>query len=284
MPQSPLSRRRFVQSVPLFAAGSAALAASPRVIAAMRGHAAPAAQDAAGWTASVHGEFPAQNPALAREMVGVSHGNVARVKELLAMHPALAKASWDWGFGDHETALGAASHVGNREIASMLIDHGAPPTLFSATMLGQLDIVRALCEAHPGVQRNPGPHGITLLAHAKFGGEAAKPVHDYLLALGDADLGPANLPLTDDERNRYVGTYSFGEGETDALIVEHDRATLWLKRGPAGTRRGLSHAGDHTFTPAGAAKVMIRFTLDDGAANAAAVTVIDGPWMLEARR
>ena len=46
--------------------------------------------------------FPAQHPFLAREMVGVAHGNLARVKELVTAHPALAKASWDWGFGDWE--------------------------------------------------------------------------------------------------------------------------------------------------------------------------------------
>ena len=37
--------------------------------------------------------FPSHDPALAREMVGVSHGNVARVRELLEAHPALAKAA-----------------------------------------------------------------------------------------------------------------------------------------------------------------------------------------------
>ena len=37
-----------------------------------------------------------------------------RVKELVGRQPALAKATWDWGFGDWETSLGAASHVGHR--------------------------------------------------------------------------------------------------------------------------------------------------------------------------
>src|SRR5262249_873560 len=67
--------------------------------------------------AAVPGTFPGTPPELAREMVAVSHGNVKRVRELVEAHPALAKAAWDWGFGDWETALGAASHVGNREIA-----------------------------------------------------------------------------------------------------------------------------------------------------------------------
>jgi len=65
------------------------------------------------------------------------------------------KAVWDWGFGDWESALGAASHVGNREIAEYLIAHGARPSLFSATMLGHLDVVKAFIAAQPGVTENP---------------------------------------------------------------------------------------------------------------------------------
>jgi hypothetical protein len=60
--------------------------------------------------------FPTQAPELVQEMVVVAHGNITRVKELVSNQPTLAKATWDWGFGDWETALGAASHVGNREI------------------------------------------------------------------------------------------------------------------------------------------------------------------------
>ena len=86
--------------------------------------------------AGVPDAFPSHPPDLVREMVGVSHGKVARVRELLGQHPSLAKAGWDWGFGDWETALGAASHVGNREIAELLLAHGARPDLFTAAMLG----------------------------------------------------------------------------------------------------------------------------------------------------
>jgi hypothetical protein len=113
--------------------------------------------------------FPAHEPETVKEMVTVSHGNVARVRELLSGRPALANAGWDWGFGDWETSLGAASHVGNREIAALLLASGARPTIFSAAMLGQVDVVRAFVTASPGIQRTRGPHGITLLAHARAG-------------------------------------------------------------------------------------------------------------------
>ena len=125
---------------------------------------------------TIRADYPSQEPELVQEMVVVSHGNVARVKELVARQPTLAKAAWDWGFGDWEDAVGAASHVGNREIAELLLASGARPTMFSAAMLGQLDVVKAFVAASPGAQRIRGPHGITLLSHAKAGGAAAAEV------------------------------------------------------------------------------------------------------------
>jgi hypothetical protein len=120
--------------------------------------------------------LPRQDPALAKEVVGVSHGNLARLRELVERQPALARASVDWGFGDWETALGAAAHTGRREIAELLLANGAPPSLFSAAMLGQVDVVRALVAARPGVQGMLGPHGITLLAHARTGDRWRRPI------------------------------------------------------------------------------------------------------------
>ncbi len=118
-------------------------------------------------TASVYDVFPSQDRALVRETVTVSHGNFGRVRELVEASPALAKANWDWGYGDWESALGAASHMGNRDIAKFLIEHGARPNIFSAAMLGQLDVVKSFVASSPGVQRTHGPHGITLLSHAE---------------------------------------------------------------------------------------------------------------------
>src|SRR5262245_26832962 len=79
--------------------------------------------------------FPSHSLPLSREMVIASHGNLPRVKTLLSRWPTLAKAAIDWGYGDWEDALGAASHTGRREIADLLVANGARPTLFSAAML-----------------------------------------------------------------------------------------------------------------------------------------------------
>src|SRR5438552_3190523 len=66
--------------------------------------------------------FPAQDPDLVKEMVIVSHGNRERVEALLKESPRLANASYDWGFGDWETCLGAASHTGRKKIAAALLE------------------------------------------------------------------------------------------------------------------------------------------------------------------
>src|SRR5262245_26523970 len=172
MPSTPsiqLSRRG------LLAAGSTLLLARPSFSLPEAPGPTPAPSEAA-----VPDTFPAQPPELVQEVVRVSHFDPARVRELVEKSPALARAAWDWGYGDWESALGAASHVGNREIAEILIAHGARPDLFTAAMLGQLDTVRAFVAASPGIQKTRGPHGITLLAHARAGGEKALPVLRYL--------------------------------------------------------------------------------------------------------
>ncbi|MEP0803934.1 MAG: ankyrin repeat domain-containing protein [Chloroflexota bacterium] len=120
---------------------------------------------------------------LVQEFVGNAHGNLERVKELLAQEPALVNATWDWGGGDFETALGAASHMGRRDIATFLLERGARLDLFAAAMLGKLDIVQAALEAFPQAIHTPGPHGIPLITHAEAGGEEAKAVLEYLFSL-----------------------------------------------------------------------------------------------------
>jgi hypothetical protein len=117
---------------------------------------------------------------LFQQFIGNAHGDLNRIKELLAQEPAMINACWDWGGGDFETGLGAASHMGRRDIAVFMLENGARLDLFAAAMLGKLDIVRATLEAFPETVRTPGPHGIPLIAHAKAGGEDAKEVLEYL--------------------------------------------------------------------------------------------------------
>ena len=127
--------------------------------------------------------IPALEVSIVQEFVGKAHGDLDRVQELLAQEPSLINATWDWGGGDFETALGAASHMGRRDIAELLLEHGARLDLFAATMLGKLEIVKAVLTAFPDAINIPGPHGIPLIAHATAGGDEAREVLKYLESL-----------------------------------------------------------------------------------------------------
>lgn len=116
---------------------------------------------------------PALSGDLVKEFVIAGHGNLDKVKDLLEAHPGLLNACWDWGGGDFETALEGAGHMGNKEIAQYLISKGARINIFQATMLGQMDVVKALLKANPSLKDSKGPHGIPLSVHAEKGGDKA---------------------------------------------------------------------------------------------------------------
>jgi hypothetical protein len=224
--------------------------------------------------------FPRQDPALVRETVGLSHRDLPGVRALVEKRPELAKAQWDWGYGDWESALDAASHTGQREIALFLLRNGARPTIFSAAMLGQLDVVKAFVAASPGIQSTPGPHGISLLAHARVGGDAAAPVAEYLTAVGGADAArPA--PLSAAENERYVGTYGFGPGAGDRLEVSVGTVGLGIAQ-PGSFPRGLLSVGEHAFHPVGAPSVRVRFEM--AGARAMALAIYDPDLVVRAAR
>jgi hypothetical protein len=102
------------------------------------------------------------------------------VRSLLAEEPALVNAAWDWGAGDWETGLGAAAHMGRRDIALFLLENGARLDIFAAAMLGDVEIVRAMLAAYPAKRDELGPHGIPLVAHARAGGDDARVVLELL--------------------------------------------------------------------------------------------------------
>ena len=119
---------------------------------------------------------------LVREFVIAGHGNLDKVKEMLAQQPALINATWDWGGGDWETALGGASHMGNAPIAEYLLSKGARMDVFCATMMGKAEIVKAFLADDPKVVDLKGPHGISLIRHARAGKQDA--IAEMLLARG----------------------------------------------------------------------------------------------------
>lgn len=226
--------------------------------------------------------FPQQDPSLVKDAVGASHGNFPRVRELVEKQPAMARASIDWGFGDWETCLDAAAHVGNKPIADFLLTHGARPTIFSAAMMGQLDAVKAFITARPGIQRTLGPHGITLMSHAKAGGPDAAPVVQYLAALGDADTPLPTQPLAAADRDALVGKYVYGPGPRDFFMIDVQQDRLGIDRPNSPARRFLMHSGSLIFFPTGVPTAKIAFATEHG--KVTHLTVADPGLMITARR
>ena len=140
---------------------------------------------------------PRLDPKLVESFVANAHGDLDAVRELLDAEPQLVNAAWDWGGGDWETGLGAAAHVGRRDIAELLLERGARLDVFAAAMLGNVEIVRAVLDAFPGAAGARGPHGIPLVEHARAGGEQAAEVVALLeqAAVSDARRSALARPL-----------------------------------------------------------------------------------------
>ena len=108
---------------------------------------------------------------IVRDFVRAAHADPSAVRIALQGRPALANACWDWGAGDFETALGAATHMGRRDIADLLLAAGARPDLFTAIVLRDLDLLAAQLRRSPSLVLTKGPHGLTLDSHAKATGD-----------------------------------------------------------------------------------------------------------------
>jgi hypothetical protein len=122
-------------------------------------------------------------PDLVKEFVVAAHGDLEKTKAMLAETPSLLNATWDWGGGDFEMAIGGAGHMGRRDIALFLIGQGGRFDLFVAAMLGRLDVVKPMLTAFPYLADSKGPHGIPLMVHAQKGGQEAAEVAAFLESL-----------------------------------------------------------------------------------------------------
>jgi hypothetical protein len=222
----------------------------------------------------IYEHFPNISPEIIAEVVGKSHFDLDRVKELVEQRPELSRSVWEWRFGDFESAIGAASHVGRRDIALYLMNKGARPTLFTFAMLGHLQVVKSAIEASPGIQKITGPHGISLLDHA-YAGERMKDemsrteielleqTIDYLVALGSAG-GDKYIPVSPEEQKKYLGDYRYGIGQNDGFTIDINMRNI-LSMGPIGEFGGaLYKTGKNRFIYNGAPSVEITFGIHNG--------------------
>lgn len=191
----PLSRRSFAVTATGLVLGSTALVAQE-----------PPKADPQPTEAAFERDYPApkfkprwDKPQINRQMVQdfviYAHSDPDMVKKLLEKKPALLNATMDWGNGDWESGLGGASHMGRKDIVTILLDHGARIDIFCAAMMGQLDAVKAFLTLQPKLIDAKGPHGFTLHAHAKAGGKDAVAVLDYLQSIKKVEFkSPAKKP------------------------------------------------------------------------------------------
>ena len=133
---------------------------------------------------------PQINRLLVQDFVVYAHMDVPMVSKLLDKEPLLVNAFMDWGGGDWESALGAASHMGNRDMAALLLERGARIDIFCAVMMGQLDAVRAFLTLEPKLIDARGPHGFSLHFHAQLAGPDADKMVAYLQSVKKIDLPP----------------------------------------------------------------------------------------------
>jgi hypothetical protein len=122
---------------------------------------------------AIFAPMPNPTPEEIREFVIAAHGDVDKVKTMLAAQPALLNLAHPWSETDSETAIQAASQVGNVALAEFLLAQGAPLAIYTAAMLGRRDDVTRLLAADPGLAKARGAHGIPLLPHAAMSGDVA---------------------------------------------------------------------------------------------------------------
>lgn len=214
--------------------------------------------------------FPRLNYKSVAEIVTVAHSNEARVKELVKANPPLVNAWWDWGFGDWESPLGAASHVGQRAIAQFLLENGARMDIFAAAMLGMTDVVKAFVTAQPGIQKTLGPHGIPLLTHARLGGKQAEETFAYLQSLGDAGTGLKIVAIPAEFKDIVQGKYEFAKLNIrlEFRVNRNGQMVVDMQIGNSEKNtRFLHYAGDNEFFPAGVYQTRFRFAIENNKAK-----------------
>jgi hypothetical protein len=218
---------------------------------------------------NTNNRYPSIDELVVAEVVGVAHFNLDRLKVLVNHRPELARATWDWGFGDWETAIGAASHVGRKDIVTYLLSMGARPDIFTFAMLGAYEIVKSMIEFSPGLQVISGPHGISLLQHAKNGISAnssntteSYKLVDYLTSLGNAD-SQKYFVVEENDKQKYLGDYKYGDGELEGFSIKLNMKKL-ISLGKIGKFGGaLLKTGENRFTYNGTPSIEISFQIEN---------------------
>ena len=171
-----------------------------------------AAEGAGGEVTPETGRGPGRGPRQSLwsvlEFVQAGHGDLAKVKAMLAADPALVHARWDWGDGDWESALEGAAHMGRADIVRHLLASGARVDILTAAMLGDAGSVAALVRLEPATANTAGPHGLPMMFYVGHGGSVA--------------MAEAVAPLLPDRAAQC------NRGLHTATLSNHEKLVEWL--------------------------------------------------------
>lgn len=216
--------------------------------------------------------YPSIDDEVVASVVGASHFDLEKVKKMVNHRPELARATWDWGFGDWETAIGAASHVGRRDIVAFLLSKGARPDIFTYAMLGHFKAVKNMIGSIEDVHKIQGPHGISLLRHAQSGlrmkNLTATQIKNsektiaYLEKLERQEVQQEYIALTEDEKPKYLGDYKYGDLPQEGFSIKLNMRKL-LSLGKIGKFGGaLYQIRENEFIYNGTTSVKISFQFE----------------------
>lgn len=159
------------------------------------------------------------DPLVVGRVVGSSHFDLAAVRRAVERHPELAHAVATTGEG----AVEAGAHTGHVDIVEALLERGAPYSLPTAVVRGDLSRVRELLDADPRRIHERGPHDFALLWYPVIAG-------------GRLDLAEVLLDRgAEPERQHFLGTTAL---HFAARAGQADMAALLLERGADPARRG----------------------------------------------
>ncbi len=142
-----------------------------------------------------------------KEFVLAAHANLDKVKTMLGATPRLLNQRYP---EFDETALEAASHMGQRPIAEYLLTAGAPMTICAAAMLDKIDDVAEFLDKDPALVHAKGAHGIPLIYHAALSGNTE--ITQLLVDLGGGD----------GVENALHAAVKFGHVKMTRWLLDHD--------------------------------------------------------------
>ena len=148
---------------------------------------------------------------LTDEFVLAAHFNLERVRELLAANPELIHAE-----RAGETALAAAAHVGQRAIAELLLNAGAPLDICCAAMLGRREAVASFLARDSKLALTKGAHGISLLFHVALGGDTV--IADLVVAAGGGEEPDGAVHGAVAKGHPAMVEWLFSHGASDANV------------------------------------------------------------------